>query len=101
MRIASPILLTDEQQRQLATAANGRSVSVRFAQRARMILLAAQGEQDKQIAIEVGTHQYFGETGGVFGMRGSGNCAASTIQAIVATVAVASAAASLATRPPL
>src|ERR1044071_2965806 len=54
MRIASPILLTDEQQRQLATAANGRSVSVRFAQRARMILLAAQGEQDKQIAIEVG-----------------------------------------------
>ena len=54
MRVAPPILLTGEQQRLLATAANSRSVSVRFAQRARMILLAAQGRQDKQIAVEAG-----------------------------------------------
>jgi transposase len=34
--------------------AHSRSVSVRFAQRARMILLAAEGRQDKQIAAAVG-----------------------------------------------
>lgn len=54
MRVAPPILLTDEQRHELSTAANSRSVSVRFAQRARMILLAAEGRQDKQIAAEVG-----------------------------------------------
>lgn len=54
MRVAPPILLTDEQRRDLTTAANGRSVSVRFAQRARMILLAADGRQDIQIAAQVG-----------------------------------------------
>lgn len=54
MRVAPPILLTDEQRRDLLTAANSRSVSVRFAQRAKMILLAADGRQDKQIAAEVG-----------------------------------------------
>jgi transposase len=54
MRVAPPIILTDEQRRDLSTAANSRSVSVRFAQRARMILLAAEGRQDKQIAAEVG-----------------------------------------------
>jgi transposase len=54
MRVAPPILLTDEQRRRLSAAASSRSLSVRFAQRARMILLAAQGRQDKQIAAEVG-----------------------------------------------
>jgi transposase len=53
MRVAPPILLSDEHRQQLSTAANSRSVSVRFAQRARMILLAAEGRQDKQIAAEV------------------------------------------------
>src|ERR1039458_4651207 len=54
MRVAPPILLTDEQRRRLSAAASSRSLSVRFAQRARMILLATQGRQDKQIAAEVG-----------------------------------------------
>lgn len=54
MRVAPPILLTDEQRYELSSAAGSRSVSVRLAQRARMILLAAQGRQDKQIAAEVG-----------------------------------------------
>jgi len=54
MRVAPPILLTDEQRRELSAAGGSRSVSVRFAQRARMILLAAEGRQDKQIAAEVG-----------------------------------------------
>jgi transposase len=54
MRVAPPIVLTDEQRRELSAAASSRSVSVRLAQRARMILLAAEGRQDKQIAAEVG-----------------------------------------------
>ena len=54
MRVAPPIHLTDEQRHELSTAANSRSVSVRFAQRARIILLAAEGWQDKQIAAEIG-----------------------------------------------
>jgi transposase len=54
MRVAPPILLTDELRQRLSAVANSRSVSVRFAQRARMILLAAEGRQDKQIAAEVG-----------------------------------------------
>src|SRR6266550_3636178 len=54
MRVAPPILLTDEQRRELTTTANSRSLSVRFTQRARMILLAADGWQDKRIAAEVG-----------------------------------------------
>ena len=33
MRVAPPILLTDEQQRELLAVAGSRSVSVRFAQR--------------------------------------------------------------------
>jgi transposase len=54
MRVAPPILLTDEQRHALAAAAASRTASVRFAQRAKMILLAADGNQDIEIAAEVG-----------------------------------------------
>ena len=57
MRVASPILLTDEQKRELGIVAASRTASVRFAQRARMILLAAGGKQDIQIAAEVGVRR--------------------------------------------
>ena len=57
MRVAPPILLTDEQRQALAAAAASRTASVRFAQRARMILLAADGKQDIEIAAEVGTRR--------------------------------------------
>ena len=57
MRVASPILLTDEQKRELGVVAASRTASVRFAQRARMILLAADGRQDVQIAAEVGVRR--------------------------------------------
>ncbi len=53
MRVASPISLTDEQRRELLAVANGRSVSVRFSQRARMILLAAEAKQDIEVAAEL------------------------------------------------
>jgi transposase len=53
MRIARPIHLSDDQRHQLQVAAGGRKVSVRFALRARMILRAADGRQDQQIAAEL------------------------------------------------
>lgn len=54
MRVARAVLLSDEQKQQLQTAASGRCVSVRLALRARIVLLAGAGLQDKQIAGELG-----------------------------------------------
>ncbi len=53
MRVAPPVILTAELKRQLTSVANSQTASVRFAWRARMILLAAEGLQDKQIAAAV------------------------------------------------
>jgi transposase len=53
MRVAPPVILTAELKRHLTSVANSRTASVRFALRARMILLAAEGLQDKQVAAEV------------------------------------------------
>ena len=50
MRAARPVNLSDAQRDELTAAANSRSMSVRFAQRARIILLAAEGKQDIEIA---------------------------------------------------
>lgn len=57
MRVASPILLADDQRQHLTSLANSRTVSVRLAQRARMILLASDGLQDKQVAARVGVRR--------------------------------------------
>jgi len=54
MRVAPPVMLTDEQRRDLNSVAQSKTASVRFALRARMILLAGDGLQDKQIAAVVG-----------------------------------------------
>ena len=54
MRVARPVRLTPEQQKQLQAAAEGRRVSVRLAERASIVLLAAQGLQDKQIGTRLG-----------------------------------------------
>lgn len=48
MRIAPTVTITEEQARQLQAWARGRSVEVRLAQRAQMILLAAQGIPTKR-----------------------------------------------------
>jgi len=53
MRVAAPVILASDQERQLRAIARAKTVSVRFALRARMILLAGQGWQDKQIAAAV------------------------------------------------
>jgi transposase len=57
MRVARPVLLSDAQRSQLRAVAHSRTASVRFAQRARIILLAGDGLQDKQIAAQVGVRR--------------------------------------------
>lgn len=54
MRVAPKIELTPAQESLLTKTAKSTSVSVRFAQRARIVLLAAQGLQDIEIAEQVG-----------------------------------------------
>jgi len=49
MRRATPIELTDEQRGELERLSRGRRVSVRLAQRASIVLLAAAGLENKQI----------------------------------------------------
>ena len=50
MRVAPVISLTDEQQRELSRLARSKRTSVRLAQRAQIVLLAAQGLQNTDIA---------------------------------------------------
>jgi transposase len=54
MRVAETINLDAPTQRALRILSRRRRIEVRLAQRARVILLAAQGRQNKDIALEVG-----------------------------------------------
>ncbi len=54
MRVALAIELTDEQQGELTKLARSKRTSVRLAQRAQIVLLAAQGLQNKAIAEQLG-----------------------------------------------
>ena len=54
LRVAPTISLTDEHQRELAQLARSGRTSVRLALRARIVLLAAQGLQNKDIAVQLG-----------------------------------------------
>jgi DNA-binding NarL/FixJ family response regulator len=54
MRVASAIALPIEIRRQLEKQMRGRSTPVRVAQRNRIVLLAADGLQNKQIATQMG-----------------------------------------------
>jgi transposase len=54
MRVAPTIVLTAEQQRELTRLSRSKRTSVRLAQRARIVLLAAQGLQNKDIAGQLG-----------------------------------------------
>jgi transposase len=54
MRVAAAVKLSDEQRQQLEKQARARRVSVRLAQRSKMILLAAVGFPDLKIAAELG-----------------------------------------------
>jgi len=54
MRIAPQIELTDEERTTLTRWSRGRSTPARLVQRAKIVLLAAQGQENKQIAQELG-----------------------------------------------
>src|SRR5664279_2221731 len=54
MRVAPPVELTEEQERALQQWARGRSLPARQVERARVVLLAAAGKQDLEIAAEIG-----------------------------------------------
>src|SRR5512136_959887 len=53
-RRAASILLTSDERSLLATWARGRSVPVRLARRARIILMAARGSESQTIAEQLG-----------------------------------------------
>ncbi len=54
MRVAPEIVLSDEERAELRRLVHSRLTSVRLAQRARMVLLAAEGLQNKVIGAQVG-----------------------------------------------
>lgn len=54
MRVAPTIALSDEEKAELTKLARSKMTSVRLAQRARIVLLAAQGMQNKEIAERLG-----------------------------------------------
>jgi transposase len=58
VRIAASITLTPEQRSKLETHARGRSVAQRLVERARIVLLAAEGKPNDQIAnlLDIGRH---------------------------------------------
>jgi transposase len=53
MRIARPVILDSEQKQALEQCARARSLPIRVVERARIVLLAAAGKQDKEIAAEL------------------------------------------------
>ena len=54
MRVAAPVVLTEDQERVLQQWARGRSLPARQVERARVVLLAAAGKQNLEIAAEIG-----------------------------------------------
>ena len=54
MRVAKAIQLTDEQRVTLTRWSRGRSTPARLVQRARIVLAAARGRENKDIAAELG-----------------------------------------------
>ena len=54
MRVAPQVVLTEDQERILRQWARGRSLPARQVERARVVLLAAAGKQDLEIAAAVG-----------------------------------------------
>jgi len=54
MRVAPEIVLTDEERANLTRLVRSKLTSVRLAQRARIVMLAAEGRQNKEIAAQLG-----------------------------------------------
>lgn len=57
MRVACPIVLTDDEQETLQRWSRGRSIPVRLMARSRIVQLAASGEMNRDIASALGTDE--------------------------------------------
>jgi transposase len=58
MRVAPPVSLSDEERRQLERYERGRSTPARLVLRARIVLLAAEGKQNRDIAAAADTDRF-------------------------------------------
>jgi transposase len=58
MRVATPIELGEQQRAQLVALSRSQKASVRLAQRASIVLLAADGMQNLQIASQLGMSRF-------------------------------------------
>jgi len=58
MRVAAQVVLTEEQRSELSAYARRRSVALRLVERSKIILQAAEGKQDQEIAaaLQLGRH---------------------------------------------
>jgi len=54
MRVAPTVVLSDQAREELKTIARGRSMPARLVERARIVLMAAEGKQNKEIAAALG-----------------------------------------------
>ena len=57
MRVAPPVELDEAQRKTLSRWARGRSTPARLVTRAKIVLLAAEGKQNQEIAALVGTNR--------------------------------------------
>ena len=57
MRVACPIELTDDEQKTVQRWSRGRSIAVRLMMRSKIVLLAASGEMNRDIAAALGTDE--------------------------------------------
>jgi DNA-binding NarL/FixJ family response regulator len=55
MRVAPPVILSAEQREELGKLSRGRRTAVRVVERSRIILLCAEGKQNREIAEILGT----------------------------------------------
>src|SRR5260370_42456871 len=58
MRVAPPVSVSDEERQQLERYERGRSTPARLVLRARIVLLAAEGKQNCDIAAAAGTDRF-------------------------------------------
>ena len=64
MRVAQPIVLQEEIRRKLEHLVRGRSTAARAVMRSRIVLLAANGLHNKQIAEKLQVAPHFDQRGG-------------------------------------
>ena len=53
MRVARPVTLTEEERGKLESWARGRSLAARWVERAKVVLMAADGARDKEISAKL------------------------------------------------